>query len=220
MPTPSCSAHPTHPGLAVALLGLAATLGLTGPAVAQPAAPPANPGITTTAPNGWWKNGSKVAAYVVGVDRVQTHAGKPSAYVKSIEPAVDGFGGMMQMCAADAYHGKRLRLSAWMKTENANDGGAHLWFRVDGRDQGQMLQFDNMDNRPLKGSSDWQQVAIVLDVSPNAAALAYGFFVGGTGQAWVSALTLEEVGPEVPTTDVTAAAHRRLPTAPVNLGFD
>ena len=201
-------------------LALVIALGMTRRTMANEPAAPANPAVTTTAPQGWWKNGSKVAAYVVGVDRAQAHGGLPSAYVKSIEPAVDGFGGMMQMCSADNYHGKRLRFSAWMKTGNANDGGAHLWFRVDGQERNQTLQFDNMDNRPVKGTTDWQQYSIVLDVSPNAAALAYGFFISGTGQAWVSGVRVEEVGQDVPTTDLASAGSRSLPKNPVNLSFD
>jgi len=185
----------------------------------QPVAAKA-PAVTTTAPNGWWKNGTDNAvAYTAGVDRIQTHEGRPSAYVKSIQPSIDGFGGMMQMCSAEKFVGKRLRLSAWMKTENANDGGAHLWFRVDGKERNEMLQFDNMDGHSVNGTSDWKQYSLVLDVPANAAALAYGFFVSGTGQAWVSDLKLGEVGSDVPSTN-TANKSPSLPSAPVNLGFD
>jgi hypothetical protein len=35
----------------------------------------------------------------------------------------------------------------------------------------------------IKGTTEWQQHSVVLDVPANAAALAYGFFVQGTGQA-------------------------------------
>jgi TonB family protein len=126
---------------------------------------------------------------------------------------------MMQMCAAENFLGKRLRFSAWMKTENTNDGGAHLWFRVDGKETNSMLQFDNMDSRPVKGTTDWQQYAIVLDVPANSAALAYGFFVQGNGQAWVSGVKIEEVGADVPSTNMTKTRPPILPNAPVNLGF-
>jgi hypothetical protein len=175
----------------------------------------ANSNVTTTAPTGWWKNGSKTESYVVGVDKDKTHDGLPSGYVRSIEPSIDGFGGMMQMCDAHTFLGKRLRLSAWMKTENANDGGAHLWFRIDAKG-GPMLGFDNMDRRPVKGTSEWKNYSIVLDVPASAGALAFGIFIDGTGQAWISGVKLEEVGPDVPTTN---APEKKLPDAPVNLDF-
>jgi beta-lactamase regulating signal transducer with metallopeptidase domain len=215
--------HPASLGctlVGAASLALVAGAAMTRQSMAQEPSSAAVPSIATETPSGWWKNGSKVAAYVVGVDRTQTHNGSPSAYVKSMQPSIDGFGGMMQMCSADDYRGKRLRFSAWMKTQDANDKGAHLWFRVDGAERGQMLQFDNMDNRPVMGTTDWREYAIVLDVPSSAKALAYGFFIHGTGQAWVSGIKLEEVGPDVPTTDVTSGTGRELPRIPVNLGFE
>ena len=205
-----------------ALFALVAGLCLTRETRAGQQLSAAGPAVTVTteAPSGWWKNGTNNAvAYVAGVDRNNTHDGLPSAYVKSVEPVIQGFGGMMQMCAAENFLGKRLRYSAWMKTENTNDGGAHLWFRVDGKETNAMLQFDNMDSRPVKGTTDWQQYAIVLDVPANAAALAYGFFVQGTGQAWVSDVKIEEVGVDVPSTNMTRTKPSILPNSPVNLGF-
>jgi beta-lactamase regulating signal transducer with metallopeptidase domain len=204
-----------------ALFALVAGLCLTRETRAEQQPAATGPAVTTEAPSGWWKNGTNNAvAYVAGVDRNNTHDALPSAYVKSVAPVVEGFGGMMQMCAAENFLGKRLRFSAWMKTENTNDGGAHLWFRVDGKETNSMLQFDNMDSRPVKGTTDWQQYAIVLDVPANAAALAYGFFVGGTGQAWVSGVKIEEVGADVPSTNMTRTKPSILPNSPVNLGFE
>ena len=187
--------------------------GLAPPPADPPSATP-SPRVTTVAPGGWSKNGSSPGAYVVGVDPTQPHAGLPSAYVKSTEPSVEGFGGMMQTTAAADFIGKRLRYSAWVKAQDATQGGGHLWLRIDG-DDGSMLGFDNMDGRAVEGSSDWQLCAVVLDVPPGSAALAYGFFVAGAGQLWVSGAKLEVVGPDVPTTDSKAA----LPTAPRNLDF-
>jgi bla regulator protein BlaR1 len=211
----------TRTVLGCLLLALIAGLSLTREAQAQQPATAAVPAVTTTPPKGWWKNGTDNAStYIAGVDRTQTHEGLPSAYVKSIPPSIEGFGGMMQMCSAENFVGKRLRLSAWMKTEKANDGGAHLWFRVDGKEKNELLQFDNMDGRSVKGTNDWKPYTVVLDVPANAAALAYGFFVTGTGQVWVSDVKIEEVGLDVPSTNMTANKVRSLPNTPVNLRFE
>lgn len=177
------------------------------------------PGVTITPPAGWAKNGSRAGSYIVGVDRNETVGGLPSAYVQSIGSSVDGFGGMMQTTSAEAYVGKRVRLSGWIKTEEANDGGGRLWLRVDGQQAG--LQFDNMNNRPVKGTTEWQQYSVVLDVPTEASALAYGFFVSGGGKMWVNGTSIEEVGPEVPSTNMIARRPTRsLPATPVNLAFD
>lgn len=178
-------------------------------------------GVTDSAPTGWWKNGEKKEAYVGGVDRKETYNGLPSAYIKSIVPSVDGFGGMMQICSADNYLGKRLRFSAFMKTKDAIDGGAHLWFRIDNKGRGnEVLEFDNMDGRAVKGTADWREYSIVLDVPQSAGQLAYGFFVSGTGQAWVNHVNIEEVGSDVPVTTISSHTGRSLPKTPVNLTFN
>ena len=190
--------------------------------VAQREEEPPVPGVSKIAPAGWHKNGSKPGSYVVGVDRNQTWAGLPSAYVKSLDTSVDGFGGMMQTSSAEELIGKRVRLSGWVKTQDANEGGGHLWLRVDGKQPGVSLQFDNMDGRAVKGTSDWQQYSVVLDVPQEATALAYGFFVHGGGQMWVSGTKMEPVGAEVPSTNLKSASGPAptLPKTPVNLSFD
>jgi hypothetical protein len=184
----------------------------------NPKAAPDIPGITRKAPAGWHKNGSNVSAYDVGVDELQSWGGMPSAYVQSTSSAAEGaFGGMMQTTAAEAYHNKRVKLTGWVKTEEAKDGG-HLWLRVDGQKSGEMLGFDNMNSRAPKGTTDWQEYSAVLDVPSEASTINYGFFVKGSGKMWVNGLTIQPVGPEVPSTNMTKQA-RNLPKAPVNLGF-
>jgi hypothetical protein len=184
-----------------------------------PIVPVERPGVTIKAPAGWFRNGAKADNYVVGVDSNETWGGMPSAYVQSLTPSVEGgFGGMMQTTAAENYLGKRVRLSGWIKTENAEQGG-QLWLRVDGQERNQVLQFDNMDNRSVKGTKDWQEASVVLDVPAGARALAYGFFVKGGGKMWVSGQQIQEVGLDVPSTNMVKPPVAP-PTAPRNLGFD
>ena len=210
-----------------ALLALVAGLGLTRESQAQSPAPTVSPAstlpmdalaITEEAPPGWWKNGENNEAYTVGVDRVTVHDGLPSAYVKS-EKAAPGFGGMMQMCLPDKYVGKRIRYSAWVKTKEVKGHGAHLWFRVDGKQKDQMLQFDNMDGRQVFGTANWTRYSIVLDVPADSKALAFGYFLSGQGQVWVSGVSIEEVGLDVASTNMDQSKKPSLPGAPVNLGF-
>lgn len=222
-----CFARTVPAGVVLALL---VGLSLTHETRAQLPAVKPEPGKTTTVPAGWWKNGKNHEAYVVGMDRTQSHQGQPTVHVRSIKPSVDGFGGMMQMCNADNYLGQRLQFSAWLKTKDAKDGGAHLWFRVDGKERGMTLQFDNMYDRPVKGTTDWQRYSVVLDIPENAAALAFGVFVSGGGQAWISGVQMREVGREVRSTNTLMKPRqftvsgpireRKLPDTPVNLRFD
>jgi len=214
--------------LARALLGWSlliavGTFGITRESLAQtPAAPAApstptsaaTPGVIDKVPKGWWKNGESKENYAVGIDEAQAHEGMPSAFVRSLKDG-PGFGGMMQMCQPDAFVGKRIRYSAWMKTQDITGHGAHLWFRVDG--QNKMVQFDNMDGREVYGTTDWKLYSIVLDVPADSKALAFGFFLSGVGEAWVSGVKIEEVGMDVKSTAIEEKPN--LPASPVNLGF-
>jgi len=131
----------------------------------------------------------------------------------------------MQSIAANAYANQRVRLNGWVKTEDANDGGGHLWVRIDGkeidkdgREKPKMLGFDNMDGRAPKGTTDWQDYSIVLDVPADATRVNYGFFVSGKGKMWVNGVTITPVGTDVPTTNLVRPPAE-LPKTPVNLGF-
>jgi len=181
--------------------------------------PTALAGITRTAPAGWHANGSNPKVFEVGVDQNQSFGGVASAYVKSVDDSAEkNFGGMMQSTSADQYKKQRVRMTGWVKTEDADNGGGHLWLRVDGQTKGQSLGFDNMDKRAPKGTTDWEEYSIVLDVPEDATSLNYGFFLSGKGQMWVNGVNIERVGAEVPTTNMLTAP-KPLPTAPVNLGF-
>jgi len=177
------------------------------------------PGITPKAPKGWFKNGSASNLYEVGVDETQPWGGMPSAYAMSTG-AVDGkFGGMMQTISAESFRNQRVQLTGWVKTQGADDGGGHLWLRVDGSEKGKTLGFDNMQDRAPKGTTDWQECSLVLDVPAEATTLNYGFFVSGKGKMWVNGVIITPVGSHVSSTNMLRTASQTLPKKPINLGF-
>ncbi len=89
--------------------------------------------------------------------------------------------------------------------------------RVDG-EGGRQLGFDNMVNRAVKGTTDWKEYSIVLDVPENSKSINYGVLLGGDGEVWFDSFKLEEVGKDVPVTNLTK--EPKLPAAPSNLGFE
>ena len=157
-----------------------------------------------TGTTGWFLAGDRPQEYRIGVDTTAPHGGKASGYLRSNGETHGGFGTLMQMTHAGAYPGTRVRMSGWVKTSNVDDW-AGLWMRVDGPDAGKTqhsLSFDNMQNRPIKGTSDWTRHEIVLDVPPNAAAIAFGILLQGKGQVWLDDLQFVAVGLDVPTTNL------------------
>lgn len=167
-------------------------------------------------PEGWFKAGSKPGSYQMGKDTEVFLTGKSSATVQSIEEEIHGFGTLMQNIAPDEYRGFRVRLSGEMKSADVEQW-ACFWMRVDGPEQGKSLAFDNMYDRAVKGTTDWQRYEIVLDVPEEATLIAYGLLISGTGKIWADDLRLEIVGDDVPSTDRKTASILKAPT---NLDFD
>lgn len=204
-----------------ALLVLLPALGLVGCAPVDRAKSGAE-----NLPKGWMHLGDRPLHYEMSVDTVATHGGKASARITFIGKKAEGFGTLMQTIKADDYRGKRIRMSAWMKTEDAQS--ASLWLRIDGAKHN--LGFDNMSDRAVTGTTEWTEYALVLDVPEEAVNVSFGAIVAGKGQAWVDDCSIEVVGTVVLSTNrLTHERMRELevppdsrvyPTKPVNLDFE
>lgn len=182
--------------------------------------------ITADPPKGWLMAGSHPQNYEMSVDITVKHGGKASARIKFIAAKAEGFGTLMQMFKADDYRGKRVRMSAWMRSEDADS--ALLWLRMDGAKG--MLGFDNMGNRAVNGTNDWKKYELTLDVPATTVNIGFGAMVFGKGQAWVDDFMFEVVGQDVPSTNMLTPEQMKEeheaqpdpehPRRPVNLNFE
>lgn len=178
-------------------------------------------------PVGWIRPLHSSNRYSMTVDTTVKHSGKASAAIKFACGDDNVFGSLAQSIAADDYRGKRVRLTGWLKTENANAAG--LWMRLEGKQR--QLGYDNMENRAVKGTTDWKQYEVVLDVPNETVDIFFGTVIDGAGQLWTDDFKLEVVGNNVPTTNQLSAEDmkREFPNSnlkksnakqPVNLGFE
>jgi hypothetical protein len=165
-------------------------------------------------PRGWIVAGDHPKDFEFSLDARETHQQHPSALIAA-RPGVisNGFGTLMQSINAENYRGTRLSLSGYLKTQDA--GRAQLWMRVDGSDR-RVLSFDNMDDRPVVGTTDWSRYQIVLDVPQDSRAIAFGFLLVQKGKAWGGNFKLEKVDAALA---VTSAAPVTLAKEPTNLDF-
>ena len=173
-------------------------------------------------PRDWGGGGG---GYELSRDDTVKHGGKASGSVRSTGNAAGGFGTFTQAFRADQYRGKRLRMTGYVKTEGV-EGWAGLWMRVDGKDK-TGLAFDNMQTRPVKGTTAWKQYELVLDIPEEAEEIYFGFLVAGKGQGWVDDLAFEVVGKDVATTglplqptDRVGELVKDLPGEPRNIDFE
>jgi hypothetical protein len=152
-------------------------------------------------PPGWILAGDHPQNYLTGVDKDAVYQGHPSGYLKSKPSATEGFGTLMQRFDASQFAGMRVRLSAWVKSENVDDW-AGLWMRVDTATKS--VAFDNMQHRAITGTTAWQRYAVVLDVPQDATGISFGVLVIESGTVWLNSVQFEIVGTDVPVTDMWA----------------
>lgn len=122
-------------------------------------------------PLGWTYGANRKADFETGLDAGATYSGTRSAYLRSKVRQPESFGYLRQCFSPpENYLGKRLRMSAWMKTRNVKEG-CQLWLRVDveGRNTNRTGPcHDNMYDRRVTGTTDWTRYDLVVDVPQTA----------------------------------------------------
>jgi len=107
--------------------------------------------------------------------------------------APKGFGTYMNWRVPTEFLGKRLKMTGMIRTENV-ENWAGMWCRVDGEKEGETLDFDNMHDRPIKGTTQWKKYEIITNVPKNAQGISYGVLVTGKGTAYFKDINFEVIG--------------------------
>ena len=141
--------------------------------------------------SGWDRTGTS-SGHSTGVEKEGAYRGR-SAWIKSFVDDPQGFTALMQTVSvhncADCI-GRKIRVSAHLRTQEVA-GWAGLWLRVDGWGY-EVLAFDTMQMRePIKGTTDWQQYNVVVDVPEGSISTTFGLILDGAGQVWADDFTLE-----------------------------
>ena len=172
-----------------------------------------------TVPRGWFVgNQSDRKSFRLGLDPSAPGAALIESKIdrsSSIDLS-EASGFLVQSIIADDYRGRRVRLTANVKTVDADKGT--IFMRID-KSPGNTLRFDNIFSRESKAASqstkDWADRSVILDVPEAATSIHFGFCLQGYGRIWARAFRLESVGKDVATT----AGRGRSLAAPTNLDF-
>ena len=122
--------------------------------------------LTAAVPRGWKLD------YDVLIDDDVDYRRAPTILLRSTNSDTDGCGTVMQQFRADNYRAKRLRFSGSLKTDDVK-GWVGLWMRVNADNL--VVAFDNMQNRAIRGTHSSHDYDVVLDISPNATHISFGF---------------------------------------------
>lgn len=139
-------------------------------------------------PNGiaknWYQGGK---GFSVFVDSTVSFSGKRSLCIQKVGNG--NFGVATSSFPIDDARGKYLRYTGYIKTENITEGYAGLWWRVDGISG--ILNFDNMNNRGAKGTTDWTKYTVEFKIDDKLTNINFGVLMPGNGKAWFDDLSVE-----------------------------
>jgi len=105
------------------------------------------------------------------------HSGRYSGRIEG--RAVGPVSLIMRILPIDFYAGF-IELRAYVRTENVT-GGLRIWAREDG----QLSAISSAQSFPVKGTTAWTEHSLRLAIHPEGQQISYGFFVEGTGRAWI-----------------------------------
>lgn len=145
---------------------------------------------------GWFLAGSNPERYEIGVEK-NTERGSKVGFLKSNQSKIKekGFGTIMQQFTPQDFLGKKVKLTGYIKASDVNKW-AGMWMRVDGDNTNphkRSLSFDNMQDRPIKGTLDWKKYEIILDVPQESVLIAYGVLLDGPGSVWLDNFEFEVI---------------------------
>ena len=141
----------------------------------------------------------KDGEYSIYADSVEKHHGHNVPTIRSLTQA--HFATIMTSVKPDAYIGKRIRYTAAVRTKDVA-ASAGMWLRIDPAVNYSKtnLGYDNMSNRPIKGTTTWTHYEVVMDVPAGAGNIVYGLLLNGNGQAWIDSMDIKIVDKNVPLT--------------------
>lgn len=184
---------------------VASPTGTASPVAAAAAAPAAsqranlaNAGFESTQPGprgdpqGWFSfQHAGPASYRFSVDAAERHGGERSLRIDNTGPEI--YGAIAQGVDARPWRGKVARVSGWVKTRDADDGGAVLTLLA--LQSGATLAQNFMPDAPIKGTTDWKRYTITLAIPPATDKVEVGAMLRGRGSAWLDDVELEIVEP-------------------------
>jgi len=95
--------------------------------------------------------------------------------------------------------GKRIRVSSWMKTRDV-EGWAGTGMVIIDKDQ-RWYVYDFMHDRPIHGTTEWQQCKTITDVPNEPCVIYFGMDLYSPGEIWSDDFQVEVVSANTPITD-------------------
>jgi rhodanese-related sulfurtransferase len=142
---------------------------------------------------GWGKTPIDTLRCRYDVDSTTAARGRWSGRITCVpDTAAWGFAGFTQRLDADRLRGRRVTLSAMVRSQDVARA-AFLWIGAEDAD-GRIIYRTPPDADPFVGTHDWRLSVISGDIPPNAAKVLIGISLLTSGRVWLDDVHL--VAPE------------------------
>lgn len=135
----------------------------------------------TNLPDNWIKKGN--GNYNITTDSLEKYSGKYSVLIESQAIINKEYFGCIAQSIPASYIGNEIEVRAYIKLKNVVNGSIGLLLRIDG--EAEVLQFDNMQQKNIQGTSEWKIYSVKLPYPQNAKTINIGAILFGTGKIWV-----------------------------------
>ena len=159
----------------------------------------------TGLPQGWWQCNNKDDEMKEKNTRSAFRLDSNTKHNNKYSMLIDWTDGNAQWTGAGCiisrhFKGKSIKLTGYAKTEAIAEW-AGLWMRIDGADNA-VLAFDNMQSKPITGTTGWKEYSITLDYDQEKAKrIALGGIIQGKGKMWLNDLHVTIDGTDITTAD-------------------
>lgn len=130
-----------------------------------------------------WGGGPSETIYY---DSTIVYTGKGAARLERDANSPNPFTTITKRIPID-FEGRTIELSGFLRTDSVS-GFVGLWMREDG--PAGAVQFDNMQSKQLKGTTDWTEYTISLPLDERAKTLYFGVLLSGEGKVWIDDMSL------------------------------
>jgi hypothetical protein len=122
---------------------------------------------------------ASVPGYELGHGFVRGRGDTPIAFIRSVDADPDR---ASRTFSLPGYSGHRVRFALWARTIRVRDR-AGIWVSVTAADRRVIAEAGAAEG-PIRGSTDWRQYHVVVDVPEEATTVTLHATLEGPGQLW------------------------------------
>jgi hypothetical protein len=144
-------------------------------------------------PKAWTKSGTWAGSYNIEIKANEGINESKAIILESVGKDIYGSGAVIQTINARNYLGKRVKLSAFIRTENVKDFACLILSPQNKMDDFWNNSFNNSEDKKtyLQGNHDYKKIDSYLNISDNAGNLVIGAMIKGEGKIWIDNISLE-----------------------------